>query len=238
MEQKSTCVVCGDERVASAEAVTAACFYCSAEQHTHSVCINGHFVCDNCESLPVNQRILKFCASSPKTDPVEIALELMDHYGIQIHGPEHHLLVPACLLTAYLNLTGQTDKKEELLDEVYRRSNFIPGGFCWTNGTCGAAIGVGTFVSIITKAGPLSDREWQLSNLATARALDAIARSGGPRCCKRDTFIGLRTAREFLEELLQVRLPGNRYIICRFHHLNAECTRENCMFYFTHYEGK
>lgn len=231
MEHKNACIVCGDGFPESPETQAVSCYYCSSAEDNGLCCHNGHFVCENCKNLPVNGRILSFCMQTQLTDPAEIAVELMDSHGLMIHGPEHHFLVPASLMTAYLNFTNRQDLKESMLTEIHSRARLVPGGFCWTNGTCGAAIGVGTFISVLVKAHPLSEREWQLSNLATARALDAIARSGGPRCCKRDTFIGLLTAREFLDELLQIRLPGNRQIVCRYHHLNSECTREQCMFY-------
>ncbi len=231
MDHKTACIVCGDGFPESSGTRPVSCYYCSTPDENALSCLNGHYVCENCKELPVNQRILAFCLQTNVTDPVAIAVELMDSHGLLIHGPEHHFLVPAGLMTAYLNFTGQQDLKESLLTEIHDRARLVPGGFCWTNGTCGAAIGVGTFISVLLKTHPLSEREWQLSNLATARALDAIARSGGPRCCKRDTFIGLLTARVFLEELLQIKLPGNQQIVCRYHHLNSECTHEQCMFY-------
>ncbi|VUT25840.1 MAG: hypothetical protein MOIL_01256 [Candidatus Methanolliviera sp. GoM_oil] len=55
------------------------------------------------------------------------------------------------------------------------------GGFCGYHGDCGAAVGTGIFISLITDATPLSKHEWKLSNLMTAKSLLSIANHGGPR---------------------------------------------------------
>ncbi|MGC8866337.1 MAG: DUF5714 domain-containing protein [Bacteroidales bacterium] len=238
MAESETCLVCGNYLINLSPKGKHSCYYCGEPAPEGSrVCEMEHYVCENCHNLPVNQRILAYCLRSEDTDPVRITQNVIDNAGVMIHGPEHHFLIPAVLLTAYLNFTGQTDRKQELLEEAHKRASLIPGGFCWTNGTCAAGIGVGTFVSLITKATALSGKEWYLSNLATAKALESIARSGGPRCCKRDTFIAIRKACEFLDELLQIKLPCDSHIICRYFSLNRECTREECIFYYKNYEN-
>lgn len=239
MTESAICLVCGNQLTEPTQAGGHACYYCGELAPEGAlVCQMDHYVCEKCISLPVNNRILSYCLRTADTDPVRIMQEVIDNAGVMIHGPEHHFLIPAVLLTAYLNFSGQPERKKEMLEEALKRASLIPGGFCWTNGTCAAGIGVGTFVSLITKATALSEKEWQLSNLATAKALEAIARSGGPRCCKRDTFIAIRKACEFLDELLQIKLPCDSRIICRYFSLNRECTREECIFYYKNYEGE
>ncbi|GAB6278189.1 MAG TPA: DUF5714 domain-containing protein [Bacteroidales bacterium] len=233
---KETCSICGDQLEETENFHTATCYYCKTENQVNKTCIHGHYICPNCANKPVNEKIFAFCLETSLSDPNEIVMQAFDQLGVPIHGPEHHFLIPAALTTAYLNFTHQDDKKEEFLTEIKRRSEMILGGFCWTHGTCGAAIAVGTFISIITQTHWLSEKEWQLSNLATARTLEAIAKAGGPRCCKRDTFIALRIARDFLEELFQIKLPLNTNIVCHFHDLNKECTQNRCMFHFSNYE--
>lgn len=233
------CLVCGNPPTEPVRSGEHFCYYCGSPAPTEArVCSMGHFVCESCLSLPVNDRILALCLRETDVDPVRIVNKVIDNAGVMIHGPEHHFLIPAVLLTAYLNYSGQADRKQEMLQEAKKRASLIPGGFCWTNGTCAAGIGVGTFISLITKATALSGKEWYLSNLATAKALEAIARSGGPRCCKRDTFIAIRKACEFLDELLQIKLPCDSRIICRYFSLNRECTREECIFYYKNYEDE
>jgi hypothetical protein len=45
---------------------------------------------------------------------------------------------------------------------------------------CGAGMGTGIFISIVTGATSLSIEEWRLSNLATAKSLLSISEHGGP----------------------------------------------------------
>jgi hypothetical protein len=231
MESITDCLVCGDEVIYTEQSHDEKCYYCGNSQITQAVCVSGHYVCDACHILPAIDIIMEYCANTSQTDPVEIALNIMNHQSVKMHGPEHHMLVPAALIAAWCNFTGRAVEKREKLAIAQERSLKVPGGFCGFNGACGAAIGTGIFVSIITGSTPLSGREWQLSNLATARSLDRIARSGGPRCCKRDVFIALQTAREFLDEMLQIRLPASSEIVCHFDHFNQECTLEDCMFF-------
>jgi hypothetical protein len=92
-------------------------------------------------------------------------------------------------------------------------------------------VGTGIFVSLITEATPLSQREWRLSNLMTSRSLLAVANSGGPRCCKRDSFLSIIEAAKFLREHFDVDLPLTRDVKCEFNHLNLECLADECRFY-------
>jgi hypothetical protein len=115
----------------------------------------------------------------------------MKNPQIKMHGPEHHFLVPAVLFTAYQNQTGEKDGRRSKLEIIRNRAELVKGGFCGTHGTCGAAIGAGIFCSVITDTTPLSTDTWRLSNKITAHCLISIAEHGGPRCCKRDTFISI-----------------------------------------------
>ena len=115
---------------------------------------------------------------------------MMDLPFCHMHGPEHHVMVGAALLTAYKNAGGQLDL-EKALGEMYSRGKEVPGGACGFWGACGAGISAGQFLSIATASTPLSVEPWSLSNQMTARALDQIGKAGGPRCCKRDSFLAI-----------------------------------------------
>jgi hypothetical protein len=54
---------------------------------------------------------------------------------------------------------------------------------------------------------------------------------GGPRCCKRDTFLALQTAQAFLKANLGVTLEMISPIRCDFSPLNKECLKSDCMFF-------
>lgn len=155
----------------------------------------------------------------------------MKNPQLKMHGPEHHFLVPAVLFTSYQNqLKNQSDRKSKL-ETIRKRAELLKGGFCGTHGSCGSAIGAGIFCSVITDTTPLSSETWGLSNKITARCLDNIADHGGPRCCKRDTFLSILGSADFLQERMNIHLNINRSVECDFSDMNKECRREECDFY-------
>jgi hypothetical protein len=87
-----------------------------------------------------------------------------------MHGPEHHVMVGAALLTAYRNAGGQLDLPRAL-QEMLHRGKQVPGGACGYWGACGAGLSTGMFVSIATGSTPLAKEAWGLSNRMTGLAL-------------------------------------------------------------------
>ena len=148
-------------------------------------------------------------------NPVEIARKIMEDPYIYMHGPEHHVMVGAVLLTAYRNSGGDIDLKEAL-EEMKERGSQIPGGVCGFWGCCGAGVSTGIYMSIVTGATPLAGRSWGLANRTTAKALEAIGELGGPRCCKRDTFTAIRKAAEMTAQELGVEMDCPAEIVCTF----------------------
>ena len=61
-----------------------------------------------------------------------------------MHGPEHHVMVGAALLTAYKNAGGNIELKDALI-EMMHRGKAVPGGACGFWGACGAGISAGMF---------------------------------------------------------------------------------------------
>jgi len=234
MEHKSGCLVCGEALVYAEHEFAAQCFYCGAATSTTVTCTNRHYVCDPCHSGSANELIQRYCATTETAAPLEMALTLMRNPKVKMHGPEHHFLVPAVLLAAYANRAGasQEDRatKAKKIEIARRRAEDIKGGFCGFCGNCGAAVGTGIFLSVLTGATPLSREEWRLSNLVTAESLLAIANLGGPRCCKRDTFLAIQTAVAFLRRELRADLELPEPIRCEFNSLNKECIRGACPF--------
>jgi hypothetical protein len=111
-----------------------------------------------------------------------------------------------------------------------RRAEAIKEGFCGSHGACGAAIGSGIFISIMTGATQIAKDEWRLANLMSSVSLKAIAENGGPRCCKRDTFLSITAAVIFLKEHFEIELPLEKRVKCEFAILNQECLGEGCQF--------
>ena len=225
------CLLCGAPLRYAEQASTHTCALCGATAQSEAACTAGHYVCDRCHECGALDLIERTCCATAETHPIRLAASLMAQPQIHMHGPEHHFLVPAVLLTTFLNVAGRAQEKPKLLAQARRRADQVPGGFCGFHGTCGAGIGVGIFVSVATGATPLSTSAWRLANASTARALARIAANGGPRCCKRDTFHALLEAVEIVREALQVALPLEGAVRCTFHDQNRECLREQCAFF-------
>jgi len=139
--------------------------------------------------------------------------------------------VPAALLTTYYNFRGDWRTKREMLAEAHKRSDMLPPGACGYHGACGAAVGSGIFISIITGATPVATLSWSQSNKATANALQLIAENGGPRCCKRDAFLSIISTVKFLDEQFSIKLPATLAPRCEFDRLNRDCRITPCPFH-------
>ena len=230
-DHKTGCLVCGEELIYANEPAKHECFYCKQASDSNMRCRNGHYVCDKCHSLPAMDLIENYCNSTKSENPLELALTLMRNPNVKMHGPEHHFLVPAVLLATYYNNKKEYGTKATKLRMAKKRASNVLGGFCGFYGDCGAAVGTGIFVSLVTGATPVSVAEWKLANLATAKSLLTIAEHGGPRCCKRNTYLALMQAVEFLKEKFGVTLETKECLECEFFDLNNECLRERCPFY-------
>lgn len=163
-------------------------------------------------------------------NPLVLLQSMMEHPYIHMHGPEHHILVGAALLTAYRNCGGEVDL-EQALKEMIKRGKKVPGGICGFWGCCGAAVSSGIFVSIVTGSTPLSKEPWGLSNEMTSRSLKAISGLGGPRCCKRNSFTAIRTAVAFVKEHFQISMELPKKILCDFSHDNHQCIGKRCPYH-------
>lgn len=231
MEHRSGCALCGKDLVYAAEPEEMRCVFCNNPFMSQAKCADNHFVCDTCHSLSANDLIETATIASVSKDPIEMAITLMKSPSIKMHGPEHHFLVPAVLLSAFCNATGRGGEKEARIKKARQRAEHVLGGFCGFYGNCGAAVGTGIFMSVITDATPLSQGEWRQANLMTARSLLTIAESGGPRCCKRDSFLALSEALTFVKDQFGVEMDnGTADLKCEFHHMNKECKKAECRF--------
>lgn len=176
------------------------------------------------------ESIREFCLRSTSSDPIAIAKEMMETLDIPMHGPIHHILDGAALMTALHN-HGLDFDLEAGLRELEARGSLMPGATCGKWGVCGSASSVGAAMSIIRGTGPLSDDEYYMDNMRlTSMILERIARIGGPRCCKRNCFIALSAAVEFLKYTYRIELPASDYR-CSFFEKNAQCIKTRCLFY-------
>ena len=137
-------------------------------------------------------------------------------------------MVGAALLTAFKNACGQVNL-EEALKEMQNRAKSVPGGACGYWGACGAGISTGMFVSIILKASPLTQESWGQTILMTSRALEAIGKIGGPRCCKRDSYLAILSAIDFVKEHFGIEMESSE-IVCIHSSKNSQCIGARCPF--------
>lgn len=231
MENKTGCLVCGKELIYSKVPADMVCFYCHETHPTQAKCKEGHYICDKCHSLGALDIIETTCIESWLEDPIQLAVALMRNPTVKMHGPEHHFLVPAVLLAVYYNIKKDKTTKAQKIKVARKRAQNILGGFCGFYGNCGAAVGTGIFTSLVTEATPLSKKEWQLCNLMTSKSLQTIAMNGGPRCCKRNTYLAIGEAVKFMKKELGMKIKTPQKIQCEFSPLNNECLKSECPFY-------
>lgn len=231
MTHRSGCLICGAELEYFTEQLSCTCHFCGTTDTANARCAQGHYICEECHRSSANDVIERYCVHSDSLDPATLAATLMHHPSVNMHGPEHHFLVPAVLLAAYCGVKGVAkEEKSALIRTARQRSEDVKGGFCGLHGACGAGIGTGIFISLITGATPLSTRERGMSNRMTAESLLEIAQTGGARCCKRDSFLAILAAVRFVRNELGILLPVGNEIRCTFSELNRECLKAHCRF--------
>jgi hypothetical protein len=203
------------------------CAICRKKENSKTACKNGHYICNECHTKGMDS-IIAVCLAEESKNPVVIMQKLMALPFCHMHGPEHHVLVGSALLTAFKNAGGDIDLVGALT-EMQSRGKKVPGGACGFWGACGAGISAGMFVSIVTGSTPLAVKEWQLSNFKTAGALGAIASAGGPRCCKRNSYLAIIRAVEFARAHLGVEMETHE-IKCTHSAQNNQCIGARCPF--------
>ena len=221
------CLICGAPLMYLQEERLMECVLCHKKEPSLACCVNGHYVCDECHSGGMDA-LVSVCLKETSKDPIAIIEKLMAQPFCHMHGPEHHTMVGAALLTAYHNAGGEVDLKNRLL-AMLQRGRQVPGGVCGFWGACGAGISSGIFVSLITGASPLSQEAWGLSNLMTSKALAAIGEIGGPRCCKRDSYLAILCAVDFVKEHFGVEMERSAPVCSHFTE-NNQCIGKRCPF--------
>ena len=175
-------------------------------------------------------RIVAMCFEEKGINPIAIFQKIADEAFVRIHGPEHHILDGAALLTAFYNAGGKIDLRKSL-EELVRRGLQMPGATCGQWGVCGAVSSMGAALSIIDGTGPLStDNSWGAHMKFTSKALGALAEVGGPRCCKRDAFLAFSEAIDFINKNYDVTLEKSD-VKCGYSGKNQQCIGTRCPFY-------
>ncbi len=227
---EDVCEICKSELISLEKPISLKCEICKHTFESQIRCMDGHFVCDSCIALDTLGYIEKFCKNNIGTNPIDLAQSIMNSPKIKIHGPEHHFLVPAVLISTYYNKTGEVELIPKKLKIARARSKKILPAFCSLYGACGAAIGTGIFLSIVLDCTPFSKSEWSLCGLMTSSSLFEIASDEGPRCCKRVTFHSLRNAIDFIYKHQKVKLDYSE-IKCTYQTKNEECIESLCRYH-------
>ena len=201
---KEECLVCKGPLQYLENGELMECMICHKKENSRTRCVNGHYICDECHTNGMDV-ILDLCRNESSKNPVEIMEKMMGQPFCHMHGPEHHVMVGCALLTAYKNAGGEIDL-ETALAEMYNRGKSVPGGACGFWGACGAGISAGIFVSVISGSTPLAEEPFALSHKMTSKALEQIGKVGGPRCCKRDSFLSILSAIDFVKENFAVTM--------------------------------
>lgn len=204
------------------------CEICHKKENSKTRCINGHYVCNECHTQDLDS-IIRLCLEETSRNPVEILDKMMNLPFCHIHGPEHHVMVGSALLTAYKNSGGDINLNEALTEMMNRGKN-VPGGACGFWGACGAGISSGMFVSIISKSTPLSVEPFSLSHQMTSEALGKIGEIGGPRCCKRDSFLSILAAIDFVKRNFGIAMEQPSAVVCNYSAQNNQCIGKRCPF--------
>ncbi len=226
LRHDSGCLVCGAPLVYREVESPVTCHYCQATLPANAVCGQGHFVCDACHTTDGLAVIEHFCQTTQETDLLTLLDEIRQHPAIPRHGPEHHILVPAVILTAYRNLGGKVTP--EMFRTALSRGKSVPGGVCGFWGMCGVAAGVGIAFSLLLKANPVKPKERLQVLKAVQTVLGEMTSQEAARCCQRECWLALRQAAELSRELLPIPLRAEAPLVCRQSGDRQDCLQSGC----------
>ena len=222
---KGGCMVCSADLVYLETNRDTRCHYCGRILPANAMCTMGHFVCDKCHGADAVEIVRQVCLNNREAEATVLMQAIRSHSRFRIHGPEHHFMVPAVILAALRN-SGNSVSDEQIMTAI-QRGQTIAGGACAFLGACGAAIGVGIAVSVLSGANPYDGKLRQKVQQATLSILDDIASYDAPRCCQRDSWLALQGAAQILKEMNMTLKLGNK-ITCSQYKENKECIHDAC----------
>ena len=225
---KEECLICKAPLEYLEADVFMECAICHKQENSKTKCIQGHYVCNECHTQGLDS-IIELCMNETSKNPFTIIEKMMHMPFCHMHGPEHQVMVGSALLTAYKNAGGIIELQGSLI-EMLNRGKSVPGGACGFWGACGAGISTGMFISIISRSTPLENEPFALSHQMTSKSLGKIGDVGGPRCCKRNSFLSILTAIDFVTEYFQIEMEKS-HIICHYSAQNKQCIGKRCLFF-------
>ncbi len=221
----SGCMVCGQELVYGWQEKDTVCHYCGSSTGASVLCKGGHFVCDSCHQQEGAEVIRHICSRSTESDILSLLTKIRSHPAVPMHGPEHHLLVPAVMVAAFANSQGID--KNEMVDLALARGARVPGGSCGFMGNCGAAVGAGIGFAIILQSTPMTPEGRQLAMGAVGRILLKLSEVTGARCCLRESVATLQEAALISREM-GLDLIADSKPVCNQYPKNSDCIHQKC----------
>ena len=219
-------MVCGEGLVYSQVSQENRCYYCGKTVQTSVTCKENHFVCDTCHAKEALEVIEHICAHSNETDMLALYETIRKHPSVPKHGPEHHAMVPAIIVTAFKNSGGSV--AQDALHVALARGASVMGGACGFLGVCGAASGVGIGFAVCLGASPVKAQSRQLAQQATHAVLGEIATYEAARCCNREVWTALTIAAKLSETFLHVKLEATALSKCDQKKFNQYCYGKQC----------
>lgn len=116
---KEECLICGAPLEYLETDVQMQCEICRKKELAKTRCVNGHYVCSDCHMQGLDS-IVELCLRETACDPVAIVERMMALPSCHMHGPEHHVMVGAALLTAYHNAGGDIALSDALMEMLRR----------------------------------------------------------------------------------------------------------------------
>lgn len=125
------CSICGQEM--KQDAGRTSCFFCGSEEDADLVCLQGHYVCEDCRTACPEEMVERVTSATPQQDPLAIATLFMSHVSFTKAGPEHHLVVAPAVLAAVRN-SGAGAVQPGAIAEAIARSSGVPLEACASRG--------------------------------------------------------------------------------------------------------
>lgn len=173
----------------------------------------------------IKEEVLK----SKSKNPISILKDIMEKDYVNMHGPEHHFLDGAAFLVAYKNAGGAVDVIKAL-EELEKRTIKMPGAMCGYWGVCGSVTSIGAVLSIIHNTSPISTDEFYKDNMEfTSGVITKMSKIGGARCCKRNAFLSIIHAVNFVKDKYNVEMEIGD-VFCEFSSKNNDCITTRCPF--------
>jgi hypothetical protein len=223
------CVVCGKELHETAGQILQ-CTYCGRGEKSDFSCEPSHYVCEPCRTATAADVVRRTCANHRSGDYLSLANLLMRHPAVPAYGPEHHLVVPAVLLTV-AHVSGHAGSLDSMLNQSARRVARFTLGSCASTGVCGAAAGVPIAVSLLIEADYTKATERATVLRASSSAVAAIASLPGSRCCKASVYSSLNVGITFLRQDMGLKVSPALSPICQFSEVVDGCYRDLCPFF-------